>query len=48
MMHTVNGDINWEIDDGYLTFFTEYGDIMIPYEELENLHEAIGKVMNDE
>lgn len=47
-MHTINGDIEYEITDGYLTFFTEYGDVMIPYEELEKLHEDIGEALKDE
>ena len=46
-MYTLNGDISYSTDDGYLVLHTQSGDIMIPTEDLEELALVIGELLND-
>lgn len=47
-MYTLNGDIEYAVDDGYLILYTQSGDIMIPKEDLEELVTVILEVLSDE
>tara|TARA_R110000851_G_scaffold200201_2_gene351337 strand:- start:125 stop:268 length:144 start_codon:yes stop_codon:yes gene_type:complete len=47
-MHTLNGDIGYSVEDGYLILHTHSGDVMIGPEDLEDLLPIIQELLENE